>query len=360
MERASRLASRTRRIAGALALAALAMTLVAFSQPRDGTGRFTNLDGSGPKGLGAVLRWSVWDRIAGRRRRAPDRVPVPTVAPDLARLRTPPAPGEPARITWLGHASFLVQLDGVSLLVDPALEPRLFGGIVRNVPPGVAIRDLPRIDAVLVTHSHYDHLDLPTLQAVGAPVVAGLGLERWFRDRKIFATELGWWASTRVGPVTVTFVPSQHWSRRGPFDTNRTLWGGFVVEGTRATVYHSGDTASFAGFKEIGARFPRIDAALLPIGAYDPAWFMESMHLNPEQALQAFEDLGARTFVAMHWGTFKLTDEPLDEPPRRLEAERARRGIAADRVRVLAVGETLDVARSAGAGRRGDLAPAVP
>ena len=344
------------RCSPALALAAFAMTLAAFTQPRDEEGRFTNLDGSLPRGLAAALKWSVWDRITGKRRKTPDRAPVPTVAPDLATLRTPPAPGEPARITWLGHATFLVQLDGVSLLTDPALMPGIFGGVERNVPPGVRIEDLPRIDAVLVSHSHYDHLDLPTIQQVGAPVVAGLGLERWFRDRHVFATELGWWSSTRVGPVKITFVPSQHWSRRGLFDTNRTLWGGFVIEGSRATIYHSGDTAWFDGFKEIGARFPGIDAALLPIGAYDPPWFMETMHLNPEQALHAFQDLGARTFVAMHWGTFKLADEPLDEPPRRLEAERARLGIAPERVRVLAVGETL----LAGASRAAGAAPAAP
>src|SRR5512138_1070193 len=323
------------------------MLLTAFTQPRDDEGPFTNLDGSGPRGIAGILRWKILDRIAGRNRRSPDRAPVPTVQPDLAVLATPPAPGEPARITWLGHATFLVQLDGVSLLTDPALEPKLFGGIARNVPPGVAIPDLPKIDAVLVSHSHYDHLDLPTIQKVGAPAIAGLGMERWFRDRQVFATELGWWSSTRVGPVRITFVPSQHWSRRGLFDTNRTLWGGFVIEGSRATIYHSGDTAYFDGFKEIGERFPALDAALLPIGAYDTAWFMETMHANPEQALQAFVDLGARTFVAMHWGTFKLADEPLDEPPVRLEAERVRRGLPRERVRVLAIGETLEVTRAA-------------
>ncbi len=338
-----------RRVAATATVAAFAMVLIAFEQPRDAEKRFVNLDGSFPRGLSAVLKWTVVDRVTGKRRVTPDRAPVPTVAPDLEKLRAPPAPGEPARITWLGHATFLVQLDGVSLLTDPALLPSLFGGIPRNVPPGVRIEDLPKIDAVLVSHSHYDHLDLPTVQKVNAPVVAGLGLERWFRDRKLFATELGWGSSTRVGPVRITFVPSQHWSRRGLFDTNRTLWGGFVLEGTTATIYHSGDTAYFPGFREIAARFPSIDAALLPIGAYDPAWFMESMHMNPEQALQAFQDLGARTFVAMHWGTFKLGDEPLDEPPARLEAERARRGLPKDRVRVLAVGESLDIARAAAA-----------
>jgi L-ascorbate metabolism protein UlaG (beta-lactamase superfamily) len=331
------------------------MLLTAFVQPRDAEGRFTNLDGSEPSGLGAVLRWSVWDRITGKRRITPDRAPVPTVAPDLALLARPPAPGEPARVTWLGHASFLVQLDGVSLLLDPALMPSLFGGFPRNVPPGVSPEQLPPIDAVLVSHSHYDHLDLPTVEKVGAPVVGGLGLEGFFRDRGMFATELGWWSTTTVRGVRVTFVPAQHWSRRGLLDANRVLWGGFVIQGTRATIYHSGDTAWFDGFREIGARFPGIDAALLPIGAYEPAWFMEAMHLNPEQALRAFGDLGARTFVAMHWGTFKLADEPLDEPPARVEAERRRLGLPAERVRVLAIGETMVVGR--GADLRADAHP---
>lgn len=325
-------------------LVASTVLLAAFAQPRDADGRYVNLDGSSPRGLSAILRWTVWDRIAGNRRHSPDRAPIPTVQPDLAALATPPASGEPARVTWLGHATFLIQLDGVSLLTDPALMPSITGGIPRNVPPGVPVEKLPRIDAVLVSHSHYDHLDLPTIEKVGAPVIAGLGLERFFRDRHLFATELGWWSEARVGPVKITFVPSQHWSRRGLFDTNRTLWGGFVIQGSRATIYHSGDTAYFEGFKQIAAKFPQLDAALLPIGAYDPAWFMSTMHLDPEQALQAFADLGATTFVAMHWGTFKLADEPLDEPPVRLEAERVRRGLPKERVRVLAIGEPIAVA----------------
>jgi L-ascorbate metabolism protein UlaG (beta-lactamase superfamily) len=336
-----------------VALAAVTM-LASSSQPRDASGRFVNLDGSAPAGLGTVLRWAVLDRVNGKRRVSPDRAPVPRVEPDLARLARRPAVGEPARVTWLGHASFLVQLDGVSLLVDPALrEEGIVGGLRRNVPPGVPLGALPPIDAVLVSHSHYDHLDLPTIQAVRAPVVAGLGLERWFRARRLLATELGWWASTRVGPVTITFVPAQHWSRRGLLDVNRTLWGGFVIEGSTGTLYHSGDTAYFDGFRAIGERFG-IDLALLPVGAYDPAWFMERQHMNPEQAVQAFEDLGARTLVPMHWGTFKLADEPLDEPPRRVDAERTRRGMARERVRLLAIGECLDVERGpeASAGAR--------
>jgi L-ascorbate metabolism protein UlaG (beta-lactamase superfamily) len=322
------------------------MSSVPPEQPRDRNGRFTNQDGSIPVSLGTVLRWAVWDRVTGKRRVSPERAPVPHVKADAARLARPPGPGAPARITWLGHAGFLVQLDGVSLLVDPALQPDgIFGGIGRNVPPGLLVGELPPIDAVLVSHSHYDHLDLPTLKQVRAPIVAGLGLERYFRDRGLLATELGWWRTARVGEVAVTLVPAQHWSRRGPFDTNTTLWGGFVIEGRSVTVFHAGDTAHFGGFREIGARYPAIDVALLPVGAYDPGWFMLRQHMDPEQAVQAFEELGARVLVPMHWGTFKLADEPLDEPPVRLEAERARRGIPPERVRVLAVGETLEAAR---------------
>lgn len=347
-----------RRPLGLLAPIVALMTLTAFEQPRDSEGRFTNLDGTTPRGLSAVLKWKLWDRLTGKRRLTPDRAPVPAVAPDLALLAAPPAPGEPARITWLGHAAFLVQLDGISLLVDPALMPSIFGGVDRNVPAPLAVEDLPEIHAVLVTHSHYDHLDLPTLRAVGAPVIAGLGLADYLRERDLSASELGWWSAAEVGPVRITFVPAQHWSRRGPFDTNRTLWGGFVVEGSSATVYHAGDSGAFPGFAEIGQRFPRLDAALLPIGAYDPAWFMEPMHLNPEQALEAFLALRARTLVPMHWGTFKLADEPLDEPPVRLLAERTRLGIPEERVRVLAVGETLEVPRARGAASREAASPA--
>ena len=318
-------------------------TAPAFTQPMDDQRRFVNLDGSVPQSLGTVLKWSVVDRVMGRRRRSPPRAEVPMVTPDAALLATPPGPGAPARLTWLGHASWLVQLDGVSILIDPVLSEGLLGGIRRNAGPALTVAALPPIRAQLVSHSHYDHLDLPTLTAVGAPVVAGQRLERFFRKNGLFCTELGWWETAREGDVRVTFVPAQHWSRRGLLDANETLWGGFVIEGSSATIYHSGDTGWFEGFAEIGRRFPHIDAALLPIGAYDPEWFMGRQHMNPEQALAALQALGAGEMLAMHWGTFKLTDEPLDEPPRRLEAERVRLGLPAERVRVLALGETVEV-----------------
>jgi len=331
------------------ALVALLASGPAARQLRDEEGRFVNLDPGERHGFGDFLKWQIGDRLSGEKRSTPDRAPVPTVPADAARLATPPGPGEPARITWLGHATFLVQLDGVSLLVDPALMDRMgpLGIIGRNVPPALRPEQLPPVDAVLVSHDHYDHLDLPTLKAVGAPVAAGLGNEAMLRREGLRVAAVRWWQVVKVKGVTVTFVPAQHFSGRSLGDRDRTLWGGFVIQGSTATLYHAGDTGLFSGFKEIGRRFPGIDAALLPIGAYDPRWFMSPVHVDPEEALQAFEDVGARTFVAMHWGTFKQADEPLDEPPVRLEAERVRRGIAAERVRVLAVGETMEVSRPA-------------
>lgn len=303
------------------------------------TFRFTNLDGSGPASIGRVLRWMVLDRLAGRRRRSAARAPVPEVTPDVEVLRRPPTEG--LRVTWLGHASFLVQGAGTSVLIDPALGPRISGVIPRNAGPGLGMDQLPRIDASLVTHNHYDHLDLPTLRAVGAPVVAGLGTRPTVKD--LPCTELAWWDRMHVGGLTVTFVPSHHWSRRGLGDTNEALWGGFVVESEDARVYHAGDTAYFGGFQDIGQRFPGLDAALLPIGAYDPEWFMRSQHMTPGDAAQAFLDLGARRLVAMHWGTFKLTDEPLDEPPRLLRTEWERRKLPAEALFIPPIGGSLEL-----------------
>ncbi len=303
--------------------------------------RFKNLDGSVPPAFDTIFKWAIADRLAGRRQRSPARAPVPRVEPDLALLATPPAAHEGARLTWLGHASWLVQLDGLSLLIDPVLRGAINVIIRRNVAPGLTPEQLPPIAASLVSHNHYDHLDLPTLESVGAPIITGLGHSRIFRGTNLPSTELDWWQSTTLGNIKIHYVPSQHWSRRGLADANDMLWGGFVIEGTSARVYHSGDTAYFDGFTAIGRRFPALDAAMLPIGAYDPEWFMRKQHMNPEDAVQAFADLGARHFLAMHWGTFKLTDEPLGEPPIRLDAEWTRRQWPRDPLHVLAVGETL-------------------
>ncbi len=326
-------------------LLALVMTAPpsGFSQPVVEDGRFHNPDGTEPRGLGDLLRWRL------SRTRSPDGAPAPRVKPDLERLSRPPGPGEGARLTWLGHSSFLVQLDGVSLLLDPALQEGIGPGAVvrRKVAPGIPVEKLPHVDACLISHDHYDHLDLPTLQKVRCLVVAGLGQEKLFWKARLLYAPLGWWRSTPIGGVTVTFVPARHFSQRSLADRGKSLWGGFVIQGSSATLYHAGDSGYFSGFAEIGRAFPGIDAAMLPIGAYEPRWFMRGMHMDPDEALRAFQDLGAGLFVAMHWGTFRQTGEPLAEPPRRLEAERSKRAIPPERVRVLAVGESLEVRRQA-------------
>lgn len=266
------------------------------------------------------------------------------MTPDVAALATPPSKGEGIRLTWLGHASWLVQLDGVSLVIDPVLG-RSIGGVVKRLAPlPIGVRELPKIDAQLVTHNHRDHLDLPTVRAIGAPVITGLASRRYFR-RGQPCEELDWWQSTRVGAVTITFVPAQHWSNRG-WDINQALWGGFVVDGSDGAVYHSGDTAWFDGFSEIGRRFPKLSAALLPIGAYEPEWFMRRQHMNPEDAINAFAALGAERFFAMHWGTFQLTDEALAEPPALLRGLWSERGLPESNARLLAIGESAVVSRS--------------
>jgi L-ascorbate metabolism protein UlaG (beta-lactamase superfamily) len=209
----------------------------------------------------------------------------------------------------------------VNLLVDPVFADRIGWIYPRHGAPGLTPSQLPRIDVLLITHSHYDHLDRASIEALprGATVVCGRRLGPWFVKRNFARViELDWWESVELGAAHVTFVPARHWSKRSLFDTNYTLWGGFVVSGGGTAIYAAGDTAWFDGFAEIGQRFPYLDAALIPIGGYEPAWFMDQNHLNPEQAGQAFLACGARSLGPSHWGAFQVTDEPLREPIERL------------------------------------------
>ncbi len=265
---------------------------------------------------------------------------APSVPNDGAALR---ASGERPSLTWIGHATYLVRLGGSTVLTDPVLGPRI-AVIPRLVEPGVALADMPPIDVVTVSHNHRDHMDAPSLRAIGprALFVVPRGLADWFRSEGLpRVVELDWWESTDVDGLRVTFVPSQHWSRRGLLDEDETLWGGFVLERGGVRVYHSGDTAYFSGFRTIAERVGRIDAAMLPIGAYEPRWFMRAQHMNPDDAVQAWLDLEADRFVAMHWGTFRLTDEPTDEPPRRTREVFDERGLDATRLLIPRVGETI-------------------
>ncbi len=306
--------------------------------------RFTNPDPRHrPHNLREAWRWGVWDRLTGRRRVEPPGPPAPAVAHDAKLVH---ANGDFPRLTWIGHASFLVTLDGKHILVDPVFARRIGTFYPRHGLPGLEADDLPPIDLLLVTHSHYDHLDSASVKSLPrtTPVVAPLRLGSWFRRRGFrHVEELDHWQSVDVAGVQVTLTPARHWSRRGIADENRTLWGGYVVAGRSATVYHAGDSAYFDGFAEIGRRFPGLDAALLPIGGYKPAWFMEKVHMNPDQAGRAFLELGARSLVPMHWGAFQLTDEPLLEPAERLRAwwQTHVDGDESRQLRVLAVGETL-------------------
>ncbi len=283
--------------------------------------RYSNLDPDHrPHGSGAILRWGITDRLRGRRRKKAPGPPAPIVDPDLDLIH---GDSDEPWITWLGHASFLGSLGGHRFLIDPVFSSHAGWLYQRYLAPPMSIDEMPDIAAVLVTHNHYDHLDVEVFRKLGDrfPVIVPEGMGRWMRRHGCtHVTELGWWQPARIGGLRVTLVPSCHWSRRGIFDTNRVLWGGYVIEAGASSVYHSGDTAWFGGFAEIGRRFPDLGAAMLPIGGYEPAWFMEHYHLNPEQAGQAFLELGARHFVPMHWGTFQLTDEPLCEPVDRVQA----------------------------------------
>jgi L-ascorbate metabolism protein UlaG (beta-lactamase superfamily) len=251
-------------------------------------------------------------------------------------------------VTWIGHSTLLVQLEGVNLLTDPQWSDRAspvsFAGPRRVTPPGVRFEDLPPIHVVLISHDHYDHLDVDTvtrLWAVHRPrFVTPLGFSAWFAGLGITEVdELDWWESRVIGGLTLTAVPAQHWGARTWWDTNRRLWSGWVVAGSGRRLYFAGDTGYWEGLKEIGRLGP-FDLAAIPIGAYLPPVIMHASHTTPEEAVQLFQDLGARRLLAIHWGTFDLAEEPITDPPQRLEAEARRRGIEPERVWVFSPGET--------------------
>ena len=305
---------------------------------------YTNLDGTTPdKGLGSILKWQLVDRVRGKRRRAPDRFDTPRREPDLAAMES----SRPS-LTWVGHATFAVRLANKMIATDPIWSDRINGVVARNASAGISLEKMPKIDIVTISHSHFDHLDVPTLKKIGndalyvvpkdvGEILKSAGLTK--------IVELGWWETHREGELAITLVPSQHWSMRAPWDRNKRLWGGFVYESSEGVAYHAGDTAfSEQVFQAIREKQPRIDWAMLPIGAYDPQWFMQPQHMGPEEAVRAWEILGAQTLCAMHWGTFKLTDEPLDEPPARLREEWRQKMHAPERVWIFDLGETKSLA----------------
>ncbi len=314
------------------------------------------------KGLAQVLRWQRDARKAGLPR--PPLAPTPRVAPNLEALH---AYRHNTRIampsaTWVGHATVLVQMGGLSLLTDPMFSDRAspvaFAGPRRHQPPGIALCDLPHIDLVLVSHNHYDHLDAASVTALkrqpgGSPLfVVPLGLKPWLTARGITnAIELDWWDSHTIASseVEVVLVPAQHWSSRNIGDQLATLWGGFAVFSPDCHMIFAGDTAYSRDFTDIATRFADrqapergggFDLALLPIGAYEPRWFMADQHVNVKEAVQIHRDLRAKRSLGIHWGTFELADESLDAPPAELAVLRQRENLAPDEFFVIALGET--------------------
>ncbi len=292
---------------------------------------YKNLDGTTPdKGFFDLLKWqSSRTREIGRF--------VPKVRKnDGAALKE-----SGAHMTWIGHATFAIRLGGKNIVTDPIWTERL-GTVKRRALAGVAMEDMFATDVVTISHSHYDHLDLPTLRRFGPnPTYLvpkdNAEILRGFPN----VVELGWWESWDCGDLKITLVPAQHWSMRFPWDRNKRLWGGFIYESPDGTAYHAGDTAfSELTFGAIADRFPAIDWAMLPIGAYDPAWFMQPQHMGPEEATRVWEILGAKNLCAMHWGTFKLTDEPMAEPPERLRAAFANEKHDLSRAWIFDIGET--------------------
>lgn len=291
-------------------------------------------------------RPSVWDMLAWKTAANPydkDAPPViPRVANDGAYLA-----GEEhsATVTWVGHATFAVHDRDDVFLTDPHFSKRALIP-ARAVPPGLPVAAIPADAFAVVSHNHYDHLDEETVKALPATVgwFVPKGLAGWFRKRgREDVVELDWWQSARRGRFTITCLPSQHWSLRIGQGENETLWCAWLVDSGDYRYFFAGDTGHFEGFAEYGRRFAPIDVAMLPIGAYAPRWFMAYQHMDPAEAYQAFLDLRAGTMLPMHWGTFDLTDEPLDLPPRELARVVAERSGGDDRVRILAIGERWKV-----------------
>jgi L-ascorbate metabolism protein UlaG (beta-lactamase superfamily) len=309
--------------------------------------RFYNPDNPGPHGFSQFLLWRL-ARLIGGVGKWPKWIDMPFGPPPPAKVS-----GEGLRATFVNHSTVLLQTAGRNILTDPIWSERAspvsWAGPRRRRPPGIRFEDLPRIDTVLISHNHYDHLDLPTLQRLAeghSPrFVVGLGLSRLLASHGIRSvTELDWWQGVDLEDgLRVTAVPAQHFSARGVRDRNRTLWCGYVLEGPAGTVYYAADTGWGPHFERVRARFGPPRLALLPIGAYLPLWFMAAAHLTPWEAVQAHKVLEAGTSVAIHFGTFPLADDGEAKPVTELTAVLEKEPETSPRFWVLAHGEGRDV-----------------
>ncbi|MED4057295.1 MBL fold metallo-hydrolase [Niallia taxi] len=247
-----------------------------------------------------------------------------------------------ASITWIGHSTFLIQMNGLNMLTDPVWANRM-GFQKRLTVPGIPLADLPAIDVVFISHGHYDHLDYSTLKKLkGNPTYyVPIGLGKAFKKRDLTKViESNWYDLFQQHDLTFSFVPAQHWTKRTITDTNTSHWGGWIIEGKEHSVYFVGDTGYFRGFKEVAEKF-NIQTVLMPIGAYEPEWFMKVSHINPEDAVRAFLELNGSTFIPMHYGTYHLADDTGPEALARLDAEWQRLNVDASQLKKLLIGETF-------------------
>lgn len=316
-------------------------------------------------GFGRFLKWVLVDRLTTRRPPPPPASAFPRMAPAYP---SPRAPRDQLALTWVGHSTFLLQLGGWNILTDPVWSARAspvqFVGPRRHTAPGVALDALPPIDLVLLSHDHYDHLDSGTVRRLAAEHpqakwVAPLGVGDWLRARGARAVaESDWWgelplqpaSDLPMSPLRLTSVPAQHFSGRTLGSRNGTLWCGWALRTPEHAVLFAGDTGRHAQWQSIGRKLGPFDLVLMPIGAYEPRWFMKAVHVNADEAVECFAEVAdasdrsagrpAPVMAAMHWGTFRLTDEPMDEPPRRARDAWTRAGLPDDNLWVLAHGET--------------------
>ncbi len=324
------------------------------SPPHHGSKSFLNVPYGPPHTFGAILRCYLGLEPADPPAVPPELLPrvfkPEVVPPDLEGIRSPD-PGS-VQVTWIGHSSFLVQVDGLNILTDPVFSRRVspfrWIGPRRLAPPGLPFEDLPRIDAVLLSHNHYDHMDQRTLIRLGDRVryFVPLGHRRLLASWGLFrVSELDWWETSTLGPMLIRAVPARHNSNRTPFDGDRALWAGWIMETKKGCLYFAGDTGYGPHFREISVRRGPIRLALLPIGAYAPRSIVREVHMDPAEAVLAHLDLKAESSVAMHWGTFALSPSPplehMAEPPLYLRRVLRERGLGDDVFRLMKIGETI-------------------
>ncbi|MDP6179044.1 MAG: MBL fold metallo-hydrolase, partial [Desulfatiglandales bacterium] len=319
-----------------------------LDKPHHTSDGFRNVNMSEQPSFFDFLKWRwgrLWKKIPG-----PEAYDFPLGKNDPAFLRSN---HDKITLTWIGHATVLLQLKGKNILTDPHFSKRAsplkWAGPRRVVAPGLTFEDLPLIDMVIISHNHYDSLDKRTIMKLyereggqKTTFFVPLGLKSWFQGlgiNRVF--ELDWWDQHDEKNLKIIAVPMQHWSSRSFFSQNKSLWGGWVIRSTDFRFFFAGDSGYNLHFKEIGRKLGPFDLSVIPIGAYEPRWFMRYHHITPEEALQVHFDVRSKKSLAIHWGTFILTDEPLDEPPKRLKKVIKEKRLSNDGFLVLRHGETI-------------------